>query len=125
MASAVSFTYDVNSPIGKTRLYAGDIDGAGLNKVGGDRTRTDAEVGFLLSDNGNDPRRAAAALLETKANEYSQAAVKTEQGQLKQDFTQRGLQCLAAAKNLRGQSGTVSASKSSESPFSMEEMQRW
>ena len=128
MASTIAFTYDLGTAIGKTRFYAGDTDGTGLTKTGGDRTRTDAEVAFLLVQEGNDPRRAAAALLENKAADYAQAAVKTEQGQLRQDFTQRSTQCLTLAKTLRGQSGSLASSGTSganEPLFSMDDMEGW
>ncbi len=125
MASAATFTSNLSTKVGQTRFYAADTDGTGLNKIGGDRTRTDAEIGFLLLQNGNDPRRAAAAILENKAVEYAQAALKTEQGQLKQDFTQRSGQCLTLARELRGQSGSCAASQTTGTPFSMDEMSSW
>jgi hypothetical protein len=99
--AGIAFTYDVATPIGQARLYAGDTDGAGLNRTGGDRTRTDTEIELLLTQHGNDPRAAAAALLEGRAAEYAQAATRTEQGQLRQDLTERGRQCLLVAQALR------------------------
>lgn len=101
MSPGIAFTYDIETTIGQTRLYAGDTDGEGLNRTGGDRTRTDAEIGFLLAQNDGDPRAAAAELLEARAAEYAQQAAKTSQGSVGQDYTQRSTKCLEAAKALR------------------------
>ena len=98
----VAFTYDVATAVGQVRLYAGDTDGTGLSRVGGDRTRTDAEIQFLLGQSSQDVRLAAAELLETRGAEYAQQAVHSQQGQLKQDFTQRSNKCLEMARELRG-----------------------
>jgi hypothetical protein len=97
----IAFTYDLSTAVGQTRLCAGDTDPAGLNRTGGDRTRTDEEVAFLLAANGGDARLAAAALLEGKAAEFAAVAVHVTQGSLAQDFRQRSAQMLAAARSLR------------------------
>src|SRR5581483_9849086 len=99
--ATIAFTYDMATPIGQVRFYAGDTDGTGLNRAGGDRTRTDAEIGFLLTQNGGDVRAAAAELLEARAAEYAQQAMRTDQGSLHQDLTARSSKCLEAAKALR------------------------
>ena len=99
--AGIAFTYDIGTPTGQVRFYAGDANGANLNLSGGDRTRTDAEIAFLLTQNSNDVRAAAAELLESKATEYAQAAAKNAQGNLKQDLTARSGQCLDAARTLR------------------------
>ena len=99
--SGIAFTYDITTPTGQVRFYAGDANGAALNLGGGDRTRTDAEIAFLLTQNGNDVRAAAAELLESKATEYATTATSTTQGNLKLDWTARSGKCLDAAKALR------------------------
>ncbi len=99
--AGIAFTYDVATLTGQARFYAGDTDGTGLNRAGGDRTRTDAEVLFLLTQNGNDARLAAAELLEARAAEYAQEAGRTQQGNLRQDYTARSSKCLEAARSLR------------------------
>ena len=99
--AGIAFTYDIMTPTGQVRFYAGDTSGAALNLGGGDRTRTDAEVAFLLVQNGNDVRASAAELLESKATEYALAATSTTQGNLRVDFTARSGKCLDAAKALR------------------------
>ncbi len=99
--SGIAFTYDIGTPTGQTRFYAGDTNGAFLNSTGGDRTRTDAEIAFLLKQNSGDVRAAAAELLESKATEYATAATSMTQGNLKQDLTARSGKCLDAAKALR------------------------
>ena len=98
---AIAFSYEIATATGQVRLYAGDTDGSRLNESGGDRTRTDAEIAFLLTQNGGDARAAAAELLEGKAAEYAQSASNTTQGHLKQDLTVRSTKCLEAAKALR------------------------
>src|SRR5262249_44719640 len=115
----IAFTYDVGTLVGQVRLYAGDIDPTGLNRTGGDRTRTDTEILFLLAQNGNDARAAAAELLETKAAEYAQAAIRSEQGQLQQDFTQRSNKCLEMARALRAHVTTPLALDAPEKPFTV------
>lgn len=99
--AAAAFTYDVATNIGRVRLYAGDVDGSNLNATGGDRTRTDAEVLFLLQQNGSDVRAAAAELLEGRAAEYAASATRTDQGHLRVDLTVRSTKCLEAAAALR------------------------
>jgi len=99
--AGIAFTYEITTPTGQVRFYAGDTNGANLNLSGGDRTRTDAEIAFLLTQNGNDVRAAAAELLESKATEYAQAAAVNTQGYLRQDLTARSGQCLNSAKALR------------------------
>ncbi len=103
--TAIAFTYDVGTPIGQVRFYAGDTDGTGLNRAGGDRTRTDAEVQFLLEQSDGDVRVAAGELLEGRAAEYAQAATSVTQGSMHEDLTQRARWCLAAAAVLRASSG--------------------
>ena len=100
----IAFTFEIDTKVGQTRLYAGDTDGEGLNRTGGDRTRADSEIEFLLSQNAGDPRVAGAALLETKAAEYAQSAVQLEQGALRQNYLTRSSRCLEAAKALRDHS---------------------
>lgn len=97
----IAFTYDLSTSVGQTRLYAGDTDPGALNLAGGDRTRTDDEVAFLLSENGGSPQLAAAALLEWKAAEYASAATSVAQGGLRQDFRERSARLLEAAAALR------------------------
>ena len=97
----IPFTYDVGTPVGQVRFYAGDTDGTGLNRTGGDRTREDDEILFLLAQNGDDVRAAAAELLESRAAEYAQEALRLEQGRLRQDMTERSNWCLEAAQALR------------------------
>jgi hypothetical protein len=96
-----AFTYDLTTTVGQARLYAGDTDPTGLNRSGGDRTRTDEEVEVLLAANGEDPRRAAAALLEGKAAEYAAVAADISQGGLRQDYRMRSTRMLEAAAALR------------------------
>lgn len=121
----IAFTYDVGTATGQVRLYAGDTDGAGLNRTGGDRTRTDAEIGFLLAQNSGNVRGAAAELLEAKAAEYAQAALKSDQGRLKQDATERGRQCAEAAARLRANVGRPLATVGSAAVFTSETMKKW
>ena len=99
--AAIAFTYDMTTAIGQARFYAGDTNGANLSLSGGDRTRTDDEIAFLLTQNGNDVRAAAAELLESKATEYAQAATSVTQGKMREDLTARSGKCLEAARALR------------------------
>lgn len=119
----IEFTYDPSTPAGRTRLLAGDADPAGLNRSGGDRTRTDAEVAALLDQGGGDPRIAAAFLLEGKAAEYASAAVSIAQGDLRQDYRERGSRLLEAAAALRSSAGGFAGwnPPSQEAPFSVGE----
>ncbi|HZO90529.1 MAG TPA: hypothetical protein VFB38_19535 [Chthonomonadaceae bacterium] len=103
MTTKIAFTYDISTPVGQVRFYAGDTDGTGLNRTGGDRTRTDAEIGFLLGQCNNDVRAAAVELLIARAAEYAQQAAHTEQGNLRQDYTARSSKCLEAAQALCAQ----------------------
>ncbi len=103
----IAFTYDLATPVGRVRLYAGDTDPTGLDRPGGDRTRTDAEIAALLAANGDDPRLAAAALLEGKAAEFASAATHITQGGLGQDFRARTACLLEAAAALRASRGAV------------------
>ena len=116
--AGIAFTYDVTTPVGQARFYAGDTDSAGLNRTGGSRTRTDTEIEFLLAQNGGDARAAAAELLEARAAEYAQEATRTDQGQLSQDLTARGSQCLAAAQALRASVTAPLLQATSEPRFS-------
>src|SRR5438445_10147414 len=99
--AGIAFTYDLSTAIGQARLYAGDTDPNGLNRTGGDRTRTDEEVSYLLSRTGSDARLAAASLLEGKAAEFAAQAIYVNQGSLAQDFRQRSLQLRECADALR------------------------
>ncbi len=121
-AVGISYTYDLATPIGLVRLYAGDTDAGKLNAAGGDRTRTDSEITALLSENGGDVRLAAAVLLEAKAAEYAQQAVSEAQGQLRQDYRQRSARMLEVAQEIRsGVLGPILQSEASGGPaFSME-----
>ncbi|MGC8668556.1 MAG: hypothetical protein ACP5VE_10635 [Chthonomonadales bacterium] len=100
-----AFTYDLSNSIGKTRLYAGDIDPEALTRTGGDRTRTDAEIEALLLENGGDTRLAAAALLEGKAAEFASQALFVQQGSLSQDLRERSRQLRDIAATLRAVAG--------------------
>lgn len=97
----IAFTYDVGTFIGQVRLHAGETDADGLNRTGGDRTRTDDEIQFLLTQNDNDPRLAAATLLESKAAEFASLATDISQGGLRQDYRSRSLRLSEAATALR------------------------
>jgi hypothetical protein len=97
----IAFTYDVGTLIGQARLHAGDSDPDGLNRTGGDRTRTDDEIQVLLTANEDDPRLAAAALLEAKAAEFASLATDITQGGIRQDFRSRSLRLAEAASALR------------------------
>ncbi len=99
--AGIAFTYDLSTAIGQARLYAGDTDPNGLSRTGGDRTRTDEEVAYLLSRTGNDARLAAASLLEGKAAEFAAQAIYVNQGSLAQDFRQRSMQLRECADALR------------------------
>ncbi len=116
--AGVAYSYDVNTLVGGVRFYSGDTDPTGLNKTGGDRTRTDSEILFLLVQNSNDIRAAGAELLEARAAEYSQDAAKSAQGQLRQDFTVRSSRCLEAAKALRAGVSSPLAQSALTAPFS-------
>ena len=111
----IAFTYDLTTAVGQARLYGGDIDPNGLNRTGGDRTRTDEEVSYYLSRNGNDSRLAAAALLEGKAAEFASQAIYVGQGSLAQDFRQRGIQLREMADALRAGAAIVSWNPPSQS----------
>lgn len=100
-----AFTYDLSTPVGRTRLFAADTDPEGLTRTGGDRTRTDAEIEALLLESGGDPRLAAAALLEGKAAEFASQALFVQQGSLSQDLRQRSRQLRDAAATLRAIAG--------------------
>ena len=102
----IAFSYDVSNAIGQVRLYAGDTDASGLNRVGGDRTRTDDEIALLLAQQDNNPRIAAAALLESKAAEFASLASDITQGGLRQDFRQRSQRLFEAAIALRAVTAT-------------------
>ena len=101
----IAFTYDPLSTIGLVRLLSGDTDAQGLNRAGGSRTRTDSEIEALLTQVANDAYLAAALLLEGRGAEYTQEAMVTDQGALRQDMRQRSQLCLAAAKAIRRSSG--------------------
>jgi len=107
VSAKIAFSYDVEMLVGQVRLYAGDTDGSGLNRTGGDRTRTDTEILFLLKMNGENVRAAAAELLEGRAAEYAQQAMVTEQGELRQDLRVRSRRCLDVANALWMRSQTV------------------
>ena len=100
-----AFTYDLATEIGKTRLYSGDTDLAGLTRSGGDRTRTDEEIETLLNASGGDARLAAAALLEGKAAEFATQALFVQQGSLSQDLRERSRQLRDIASTLRAVAG--------------------
>ena len=129
MAATIAFTYDVGTAIGQARLYAGDTDPDGLNRTGGDRTRTDEEIQYLLGQHANDPRFAAAALLDSKAAEYASQAISAKQGGLAQDFRQRSWQLRQSADALRARAGTVAWNRpSQDAPFTVGEggtMEGW
>lgn len=97
----VEYSYDVAMPVGLVRLYAGDTDPDGLNRTGGDRTRTDREIAALLSGCDGDARLAAAALLEGRASEFAATAGTIVEGDLRQDFRLRSRRLLEAAQALR------------------------
>jgi hypothetical protein len=103
----IDYSYDLSSAIGQVRLFAGDTDQGGLNRTGGDRTRTDAEIARLLEQCGGDPHLAAAYLLEGKAAEYAAQASSVSQGTLRQDFRQRSVEMREMAKALRASAVTV------------------
>lgn len=110
----IAFTYDVGTLIGQARLHAGETDAEGLNRTGGDRTRTDDEIRFLLTQNDNDPRLAAAALLESKAAEFASLATDVSQGGLRQDYRSRSLRLSEAATALWSAAQTTAAPLFSE-----------
>jgi hypothetical protein len=103
----IAFTYDVGTLIGQVRLLSGDTDANGLNRTGGDRTRTDAEVQYLLGQNDTDPRLAAAELLESKASEFASLATVITQGGIRQDFRTRSVRLNEAAAALRNAAATT------------------
>ena len=121
--AGIAFTYDPASKVGQVRLLTCDTAAEGLNKAGGDRTRTDAEVTQFLVQNGNDVRAAAASLLESRAAEYAQAATLIEEGHLRQDVRARCGQCLAAAQALRKTVGSPALVAARPAVFTGEE--RW
>ena len=127
----IAFTYEVDTPVGQVRLYAGETDPTGLNKTGGDRTRTDSEVEFLLRQNANDVRAAGAELLETKAAEYAQAAILLDQGNLRQNFLERSGKCLEMAKDLRNRASSPTTAAPRDPVFTLGtagmpgSMERW
>jgi hypothetical protein len=125
----IAFTYDLSTAIGQARMYAGDMDPDGLNRTGGDRTRTDDELAFLLSQNGNDARLAAAALLESKAAEFASLAASIKQGTLSQDYRERSWQMRQSANQLRAIAGGVAFNQASGSaPFTVGDggtMENW
>ncbi len=126
MSAKIAFTYDVDSLVGQVRLYAGDTDANGLNRTGGDRTRTDSEILFLLKQNGNNVRASAAELMESRAAEYAQQAMVTEQGTLRQDLRVRSRRCLDVANALWMRSqGIVLRSAGSGDAFASEAMEDW
>ncbi len=127
MSAKIAFTYDVETPIGQVRFYAGDRDESGLNRTGGDRTRTDSEILFLLQQNGNNVRASAAELLEGRAAEYAQQAMVTEQGTLRQDLRVRSRRCLDVANALwmRSQEIVLRSASTIESAFGAETMEGW
>ena len=121
VAVAIAFTYDVSTLVGQVRLFAGDTDPEGLNRAGGDRTRTDEEIEFLLGQFGKDTRFAAAALLDLKAAEFATQAISVKQGGLAQDFRQRSWQLRQSADALRAQTGMVAWNPPSrDAPFEVE-----
>jgi hypothetical protein len=97
----IEFSYDPSTAVGLVRLYAGDTDAGGLSRVGGERTRTDAEVTALLGQSDDDPQLAAARLLEGKAAEFASSAIEIVQGDLRQDYRERSSRLLEAAAALR------------------------
>lgn len=116
----IAFTYDLSTAVGQTRLYAGDTDPEGLNRTGGDRTRTDEEIAFLLAQNGGDARLAAAEVLESKAAEFASHAVSIRQGTLAHDYRQRAWQLRQSATVLRGAAGSAAFNAPArEAPFSL------
>jgi hypothetical protein len=123
--SQIAFTYDVGTAVGQVRLYAGDTDAAGLNRTGGDRTRTDGEIEFLLAQNGNNVRAAAAELLEGRAAEYAQQAMVTEQGTLRQDLRVRSRRCLDVANALWMRSQVVVLRNAGSVGFEADAMEDW
>lgn len=123
--SKVAFTYDVGTAVGQVRLYAGDTDASGLNRTGGDRTRTDSEIEFLLIQNGSNVRAAAAELLEGRAAEYAQQAMVTEQGTLRQDLRVRSRRCLDVANALWVRSQIVVLRGAGNVGFEAEAMEDW
>ena len=99
--SNIEFSYTPGTPVGGVRLLAGDIDPEGLNRTGGDRTRTDTEIEQLLGMSAGETRLAAAALLEGKAAEFASTATLVAQSTLRQDFRERSRRLLEAAAVLR------------------------
>jgi hypothetical protein len=97
----IAFTYDLSTAVGQVRLFSGDNDPEGLNRSGGDRTRTDEEIAALLAQSGNCVRLAAAQLLEIKAAQYASQAMEIAQGSLRQDFRMRSRRLMEAAAALR------------------------
>ena len=47
---SIAFTYEPSTAIGLVRLYSGDMEPDGLNRTGGDRTRTDSEIAALRTN---------------------------------------------------------------------------
>lgn len=125
----IAFTYDPNTAIGQVRLLAGDTDPNSLNKTGGDRTRTDAEIAALLAQYGNDIRLAAAALLDSKAAEFAALAIQTNDGTIYQDYRDRSWQMRQSATALRQAAGMPAWNPPAQpAPFSVGEggtMEDW
>lgn len=111
-----TFTYDLDTPIGQVRLLAGDTDADGMNRTGGDRTRTDEEIAVLIDASAGDARSAAALLLEGKAAEYAGLAVTVTEGNLRHDYRIRSRRMLEVAASLRSQTIGLPAWAKSANP---------
>lgn len=115
--AGIAFTYNPTTPTGWVRMLAGDTNPEALNRTGGDRTRTDEEIGLLLQENDQNPRAAAAELLLIRAAEYAREAYLLEQGALRQDLRQRSEQCLKASQALQKRAGESALTSDREAKF--------
>lgn len=94
----MSFTYDLKTDVGKLRLKTGDNNLARI--TGDDRTKwsccfTDEELELFISEEAS-VRLAAAAVLETIANDKAKLAIRQTLGDQTEDLT-------AISKELREQ----------------------
>lgn len=82
-----------NVPSDRVRFLVGDISTTKPDL-------SDAEVDFLLADENNDARRAAARAAEALAARYTQKAYIKEVGPLRIEYRQKASEYLALAKSL-------------------------
>ena len=93
-------TYDLNTPVGKVRLYCQETDVA--------TTRyTDEEIEALIADADGDLYLAAANLWEVKASYAANKAVRKSVGKLSVDKSVTAEYALQMAKLYREKAGAV------------------